>query len=137
MNTVSASTKTATTAGSVLAIVLRTALLLLALVLVARKAWLGELLRTPFAQLTLGDLLWAFLSVCIGLNIGTWLVVWMINIPSKEKRSRAWAERWIGTAVGLAIAVAFPFIYEGGSRRNEIFDAISAAMLTTIGWLVS
>ena len=135
MNTVSASTKTATTAGSVLAIVLRTALLLLALVLVARKAWLGELLRTPFAQLTLVDLLWAFLSVCIGLNIGTWLVVWMINIPSKEKRE--WTERWIWTAVGLAIVVALPFIYEGGSRRNEIFDAISAAMLTTIGWLMS
>jgi|SRR5271166_4144377 len=122
---------------SALAIALRTAWLVLALVLLVRKAWPGELLSTPLVQLTLGGLLWAFLSVAIGLAIGAMLVGWMISLPQKEKRSTEWAERWIGTTIVLAMVVAFPFMYQGTQKHNAIMDTLSAAVLTTIGWLIS
>ena len=123
--------------GSALAIGLRTVLLVIALLLLVRKTWPGELLKTPLAQLTLGGLLWAFLSVAIGLAIGAMLVGWMISLPQKEKRSTEWAERWVGTALVLAIVVVFPFVYEGTQRHNAILDALSVWVLTTMGWLIS
>jgi uncharacterized membrane protein (DUF485 family) len=120
-----------------LAIVLRTALLLLALALVVRKAWPGELLDTPLAQLTLGGLLWALVSVAIGFVVGGTLVAWTISIPQKDKRGYEWAGRWVMTTVFLALLVAFPFLYEGGQKRNAVMDVLSAAVLNTIGWLIS
>jgi hypothetical protein len=35
------------------------------------------------------------------------------------------------------IVVAFPFVYEGTQKHNAILDALSAAVLATMGWLIS
>jgi len=116
-----------------IAIVSRTLLHLLALALVVRKVWPGELLSTPLAQLTLGGLLWG----AIGLMLGSFLVLRTVSIPDKEKRGPGWRNAWIVTPFVIGLIVAFPFLYEQNPKHNAVMDWMYAVIAGMIGWLVS
>jgi hypothetical protein len=120
-----------------LAIVLRTALLLLAIGIVVRKAWPSELLSTPLAQLTLGGLLWALLSIAIGFLVACMLVGLMIHLPAKDRRSGEWVEGWTMAAVIVCACAAFVFLYEPGPRTNPVVKFLYNIISTAIGWLIS
>jgi hypothetical protein len=118
-----------------LAMVLRAILLLLAIGLVMRKAWPGELLSAPLALLTLGDLLWVLLPLALGLCLVSTLVLWLVRVP--RKRNTEWATRWIGTALLLGFIAAVPLIYQAAGKHSAFMDSVSSAIVGTIDWLIS
>ena len=123
---------------NVLAIILRSALLLVTFGLVVRKAWPGELFSTPLAQLTLGALLMGIFSIAVGFVVGGALLGWLISLPPKDKRDSLWQGNWITTTLIVASVVAFPFYYESGQlKENWLFDFIYRTTTTVIGWLIS
>jgi len=107
------------------------------LLVVVRKAWPGEMLGTPLAQLTLGQLFLGLIQVGIGFAVGSFLVMMLVNIPKKEERNAEWAGWWIMTTLTLAFVVALPFIYEGSPKRNRMMDFVSGAILLVLGWVAS
>ena len=73
-----------------IAIFCRTTLHLLALALVVKKAWLGDMLSIPLAQLNWVGRLWVLMQAAIGFGLGTFLVVRMVTIPSRDKQDAEW-----------------------------------------------
>jgi len=104
---------------------------------VVKKAWPGELLSTPLAQLTLGGLLWGLVQVAIGFMLGSFLALRMVSIPDKEKRDSEWRNAWILTPFILGVIVAFPFLYEQSPRHNAAMDWMYTLIASIIGWLIS
>jgi hypothetical protein len=117
--------------------VLRTTLLLLAIGIVVRKAWPSELLSTPLAQLTLGGLLWALLSIGIGFLVAIVLVGWMIHLPAKDRRSGEWVEGWTMAALIVGACVAFVFLYEPSPEGHWEVKALYNIIAAALGWLIS
>jgi hypothetical protein len=122
---------------ALIGITLRSAVFLLALLVVVRKGWPGDLLRTPLAQLTLGGLLGGLIKSVVALGVG-WIFVWLLfHLPAKEKRDVHWYVGWIIATLALAFVIAFPFLYEAEAEKHALVRFASDAVLTILAWLIS
>jgi hypothetical protein len=119
-----------------LAVAIRTLVILGLIAVAVHKAWPGELLDVPLAQLTLGGIILGLVKIAVGLSVSMFLLGRIIVLPQKENRF-GWSGNWVFFTLFAGLVLSLPFWATTSGKNGAIVNFISGIVLSGLGWLTS